>query len=95
MRNPADRIGLSDTAAAQNRFAPRRNLHNEGPWSVDIPLSVLAANIALTTISLDAFIFNNAGTLDIVVTVAGTACTHEQAPAKSRPISQPAILAFI
>ncbi len=55
--------GLFDTANAQDRFAPDRNLHNEGSWSVDVPLNVLGANIDLTTVSLDAAIFNNAGAL--------------------------------
>ena len=55
--------GLFDTADAQNRFAVDRNLHNEGSWSVDISLAVGAAGIDLTTVNLDAFIFNNAGDL--------------------------------
>ena len=55
--------GLFTTTDAQGRFAPNRNIHNEGPWSVDIPLSVGDANIELDTVTLDAFIYNNAGAL--------------------------------
>mgnify|MGYP002623797726 CR=1 FL=1 len=55
--------GLFDTAAAQGRFAPDRNIHNEGDWSVDIPLLVGPSAINLTTIELDAVIFNTAGAL--------------------------------
>lgn len=56
-------LALFDTTDAQNRFAPNRNIHNEGAWSVDVPLSVLGATLGLTTVSLDAFIFNNSGVL--------------------------------
>lgn len=55
--------GLFDTADAQGKFAPSRNLGYEGPWSVNIALDVLATPIALGEITLDAFIFNNSGEL--------------------------------
>lgn len=54
---------LFDTADAQNRFAVDRNIHNEGNWSVDVKLSVLGNAIELANVTLDAFIFNNAGAL--------------------------------
>ena len=52
---------LFDTPDAQDLFAVDRNLHNEGTWTVDIGLTVGANAIALTTVALEAFIFNNAG----------------------------------
>lgn len=58
--------GLFTTTDAEGRFAPDRNLHNEGDWSVDILLSLLGSDIALGTVSLDAFIFNNDGDLQTV-----------------------------
>jgi hypothetical protein len=55
---------LFDTSDAQGRFAVARNLHTDGNWSVDIPLTVDAANNAeLSTLNLDVFIYNNAGDL--------------------------------
>ncbi len=60
MMNPD---GLFDTADAQNRFAPDRNIHSEGAWLVDVPVSVGSAAIDLGTVSLDALIYNNAGAL--------------------------------
>jgi hypothetical protein len=55
---------MFDTSAAQNKFAVNRNINDEGDWSVDIGLSVLAgSNIALDSLELDAFIFNNSGNL--------------------------------
>jgi len=57
-------VALFTTPAATDRFAVDRNIQTESPWYVDIPLSVLAGNaIQLGTITLDAFIFNNAGAL--------------------------------
>jgi endonuclease/exonuclease/phosphatase family metal-dependent hydrolase len=70
-----------DTADAQNHFAPDRNIDNEGPWSVDVPL-VLAAGVP--SITLDDVVlgwqhFNNAGNFqtasrsaDWTVTVTGS-----------------------
>jgi hypothetical protein len=52
------------TSAAGNRFAVNRNIQNESPWYVDIPLAILAGNnIELGTVTLDAFIFDNNGNL--------------------------------
>lgn len=57
-------FGLFTSAAANDRFAVDRNLHTEGSWMVDIALNVLALNdLSLSTVTLDAFIFNNAGSL--------------------------------
>lgn len=53
--------GLFDTANAQDLFAVNRNLHNEGDWLVNVPLVVGAESINLTTIELDAYIFDNNG----------------------------------
>lgn len=66
---------LFNTAASQDRIGVDRNLHNEGPWTVDIPLNVQGQGIELTAVSLDAFIYNNAGALqtaqrDLDLTVA-------------------------
>lgn len=47
-------------------FAPDRNIHNEGIWSVDILLTLLNSDIALGTVSLNAFIVNNFGELQTV-----------------------------
>jgi hypothetical protein len=55
---------LFNTAAASNRFAVDLNLHTESAWHADIALQVLAnTEIDLGAITLDAFIFNNAGAL--------------------------------
>lgn len=60
-------MALFTTTDATNRFAVDRNIQTESPWYVDIPLAVLAGNdIQLGTITLDAFIFNNAGALQTV-----------------------------
>ncbi len=56
-------MALFNTAAAQNRFAVDRNLHTESAWYVDIPLNVGSIPLALSTVTLDALIFNNAGNL--------------------------------
>lgn len=66
VENPGDLTAdsvsnLFDGAQAQDKFIPQRNLGNEGPWSVDILLELLEWDIALTTVSLDAFIFSNLG----------------------------------
>lgn len=60
-------MALFTTAAAANRFAVDRNIQNESPWFVDIPFTVLAGNdVQLGSITLDAFIFSNAGALQTV-----------------------------
>ena len=55
--------GLFDTASAQGYFAPNRNLGNEGPWSVDIPLAITAAQILLESVYIDWRDFDNNGNL--------------------------------
>jgi hypothetical protein len=46
----------------KDMFAVDHNLKTEGSWSVDIDLNVLAINnIALSTVSLNAYIFSNNG----------------------------------
>tara|TARA_B100000809_G_C15072586_1_gene506628 strand:- start:538 stop:1230 length:693 start_codon:yes stop_codon:yes gene_type:complete len=53
---------LFDTTASKNKFAVDRNLSNEGDWIVDISLNLLSKNnISLSSLSLDAYIFNNNG----------------------------------
>lgn len=61
-------MALFDSSSdAANRFAVDRNIQNESPWFVDIPLDVLAGNnLHLGSITLDAFIFSNAGVLQTV-----------------------------
>jgi hypothetical protein len=55
---------LFDTSDAQDRFAVNRNIGNEGPWEANIELNFLVTNnINLSTVTLDAFIFNNLGNL--------------------------------
>lgn len=57
-------MALFTTSAAAGRFAVDRNIQNESPWSVDIPLAILAGNnIELNTVTLDALIFQNGGAL--------------------------------
>jgi hypothetical protein len=66
----SDPINLTATqnlflnSAAEDMFAVDYNLKTQGSWSVDIALNVLAANnIALSTVSLNAYIFSNSGLL--------------------------------
>lgn len=61
-----DPIALFTTSAAAGRFAVDRNIVTEGDWYVDIPLNVAGLGIMLSTVSLDAYIFNNAGALQTV-----------------------------
>ncbi len=53
--------GLFDTDNAQGHFAPDRNTDNEGPWSVDIPLNLLASELVVEEVELDWQFFNNGG----------------------------------
>lgn len=63
---------MFDTSAAQNKFAVNRNINDEGDWSVDLGLSVLTGNdILLSSLELDAYIFNNAGRLQGVERLLG------------------------
>lgn len=68
--NPGDvsaDFALFDTAGTANRFGVDRNLHNESSWSANVALNVLSGNsIALSNVSFDAFIINNAGALQTV-----------------------------
>ena len=59
-------LALFDTASAQNRIAVDRNIHNEGPWFFDVPLSVGGAGINLGQVSLDALIYNNSGAVNVM-----------------------------
>lgn len=54
---------LFDTANAQDHFAPDRNTGNEGPWTVEIPLSFAAstAGITVSSVVIDWQFFNNSG----------------------------------
>jgi hypothetical protein len=58
---------LFNTSNSANKFAVDRNLANEGDWVVDIDLNVLGSNnISLSSLSLDAYIFNNNGRFQYV-----------------------------
>ncbi len=59
----SDGFFLFDTSPAQDKFAVRRNIGNEGPWTVDISLAVEGLPIDLAQLSMDWFIFSNAGAL--------------------------------
>ncbi|TWX67911.1 PEP-CTERM sorting domain-containing protein [Colwellia demingiae] len=53
---------LFDTTDSADKFAVDRNLSNEGDWIVNIALNVLSLNnISLSSLTLDAYIFNNSG----------------------------------
>jgi hypothetical protein len=55
---------LFDTSDAQDRFVVNRNIGNQGPWEANIELNFLVTNnINLSSVTLDAFIFNNSGIL--------------------------------
>ncbi|MCB1094231.1 MAG: hypothetical protein KDN22_01510 [Verrucomicrobiae bacterium] len=56
-------VELFDTDAAQNAFVPDMNIHNEGPWHVDVPLTVTAASILISRAELGIGIFSNGGVL--------------------------------
>jgi hypothetical protein len=74
---------LFNTSNSANKFAVNRNLANEGDWTVDIALNVLGLNnISLSSLTLDAYIFNNNGrfqnvqrNLDIAVSLFDTSNT--------------------
>lgn len=59
----SDSFSLFDTAAAQDRFAVDRNLHNEGNWFTDITFMMANdfASVSLSSVSFDSIIFNNSG----------------------------------
>lgn len=52
---------LFNTTDAQDKFAVAQNIGNTGPWTVDVPLSVLDKPIDLDEIAMDVYIFSNAG----------------------------------
>ncbi|MFT5473136.1 MAG: M6 family metalloprotease-like protein, partial [Kiritimatiellia bacterium] len=54
--------GLFDTANAQGHFAPDRNVDNEGPWSVTLPLALTVGELSLTNVVLDYQHFSSSGT---------------------------------
>jgi hypothetical protein len=58
--------GLFDTPNAQGHFAPDKNIDNEGPWSVTIPLTLVVPQIQLTEVVLDWQHFNNVGVFQTV-----------------------------
>lgn len=54
--------GLFQTANTQNAFVPDLNIHNEGSYYLDVPLTVThPAGISLTGVSFTGIITNNAG----------------------------------
>lgn len=56
---------LSLFNSSTNTFAVDHNIHNEGEWFVDVSVftSALIDNISLDSLSLDASIYNNLGSL--------------------------------
>jgi hypothetical protein len=55
---------LFSNSTTEDMFAVDNNLITEGSWSVDIDINVLAVNnISLSTVSLNAYIFSNSGSL--------------------------------
>jgi len=55
--------GLFSTGASAGYFAVDRNLGNEGPWSVDIPLTLTAPQIDVESVFIDWRDFTNTGGL--------------------------------
>lgn len=53
--------GLFDTANAQGHFAVDKNIGNEGPWSVTIPIALSGADVTLESLDLDWQHFDNSG----------------------------------
>lgn len=53
--------GLFDTFRSYNYFAVDRNVGNEGPWSVDVPLVLTVAQLQVDSIYLDWQDFDNFG----------------------------------
>ena len=69
--------GLFDTANAQGHFAPNRNVSNEGPWSVDVPIVLTGSSITLTDVIFGNQSFNNSGSsqsgkVDFTISVIGS-----------------------
>lgn len=52
---------LFDTNNAQGHFAPDKNVGNEGPWSVAIPLVLTSAQIQIEDVVIDWQHFSNTG----------------------------------
>jgi len=70
---------LFDTADAQGHFAPKRNVDNQGPWSISVPLNLTDSELLLTEVVLDYQHFNASGnyqtaerTVNWTVTVSGS-----------------------
>ncbi|MGB6223351.1 MAG: hypothetical protein WBG04_20145, partial [Haloferula sp.] len=57
----ANFAGLFNTTDAQGHFAPDKNLDNEGPWSISIPLVLTLPQIQVENVVLDWQHFNNSG----------------------------------
>lgn len=53
--------GLFDTFRSYDHFAVDRNIGNEGPWSVDVPLVLTVAQLQIDGIYLDWQDFDNSG----------------------------------
>ena len=56
-------FGLFDTPSAVDHFAPDLNVQNEGPWSVDIPLTLVGSDVEIIEVELDRQNFGNTGGL--------------------------------
>ena len=52
---------LFDTPNAQGHFAPDKNIGNEGPWSVTVPLTLTSPSVSLESIDIDWQHFTNSG----------------------------------
>lgn len=58
---PGALTGLFTTSGADDHFAVEKNLHNEGPWSISIPLVLTVDSVALESVELNWQHFNNDG----------------------------------
>lgn len=61
---------LFNTTDTSGLFAVARNIQTVSPWSVEIALNVLNQNISLSSLFLDAYIFNNRGITQVTSTTS-------------------------
>lgn len=96
---PGALSGLFATSGADGHFAVEKNLHNDGPWSVSIPLVLSVSDVAIESIELDWQHYNNSGVKQVAnrvakwtVTVTGSVSGEVASVTKSTPSAKSGLL---